>query len=84
MREKLERLVCNAIREAREFLGQPVSDRLTTEILSLMREDITKVRSENPYSADEDTDEFFAFDSACVKVLKALEGMHDQSNTRSD
>jgi len=54
------------------------------EYISLLTEKIQKVRSTNPYSADEDTDEFFAFDSACVRVLKALEGVHDQSNTGSD
>ena len=53
-------------------------------LIPLLIEEIRKGRSTNPYSADEDTDEFFAFDSACVRVLKALEGMHDQSNTGSD
>jgi len=64
MREKLVFILRNPLLTLDDRTGQ---------VLSLMREEIKKVRSENPYSADEDTDEFFAFDLACVKILRALE-----------
>jgi len=43
---------------------------LADQILKYQIEEIKKERSENPYSADGDTDSFFAFDLACVKLLK--------------
>ena len=46
------------------------SNELADQTLSLLIEEMKKVRSENPYSADEDTDSFFAFDLACAKLLK--------------
>jgi len=47
-------------------------DGLPDQILSYQIEEIKKVRSENPYGADDDTDSFFAFDLACVKILKEI------------
>ena len=61
------------VEEIRQLNSKETHTLWTGVILSLMREEIKKVRSENPYSADEDTDEFFAFDLACAKILKKME-----------
>jgi len=80
MREQIACLTCQCNGRGCQIVGKPLSDgycgvrlRKADQILTPLIEEIQKVRSTNPYSADEDTDEFFAFDLACVKILKKME-----------
>jgi len=78
MREKIERKILEYIDATKAQVIHSHDDVfLTNQILTLLKEEIRKVRSENPYSSDDETDSFFAFDLACVNILKIL-GVNDE------
>jgi hypothetical protein len=69
-----EMAMCEAQLDADVAHYEPLIQQAKAEVAREMIEEIKKVRSENPYSADEDTDEFFAFDLACAKITKNMDG----------
>ena len=73
MREQIAELNLRYLTLAKardDYSPAMLEHELTNLGIVLLIEEIKKVRSENPYSADEDTDSFFAFDLACAKLLK--------------